>query len=510
MDTAKERQALFLELASRPEGVTAQQVYEEAKGRGDSVTIEAYHNLGRRLAHRGLLVSSGTEGRQTVFKVGAAVDGEWLDEEQLASIIDPEYPLIALTISREARRQLNSIPESVWEELRARLAGVNAQEVFANEIRAYADDLMLAYEQWDRHSNQSDPGISRLKAEIEASIVLLKQLAKYGLGLSNEAIRVPVSFRAGLDHFRQRPNEPCIMRRCCAMRSAAGFPTNRSLSMCAPMRTRQFAAAVDGSTRGGLLSIEGEDGDFTIGTSPSVAINTAVAQINRQVRLDGREHPAFLRLPEKPEDMQHQDNRYSIMAKLFFPDLSDSEYMHAVWNAMNLLESRAALKVMKRWYAIKNQLEVRPADVILMDGPVVPQDRESSHYAHPGTYGKIVRDLIEANREILQKSQADDQVVAGVVKNAQIRVFGPIINRFIATAVVQSGGQIETWPLAYMNNLSDQVILTRLLTAGREKTDPWYRTCFALRPFHAATDYAELIFAGRWGRSDRHLEAAGV
>lgn len=492
MDTAKERQALFLELASGPEGVTAQQVYEEAKGRGDSVTIEAYHNLGRRLAHRGLLVPCATEGRQTVFKIGATVDGEWLDEEQLASIIDPEYPLIALTISREARRQLNSIPEGVWEELRARLAGVNAQQLFADQIRAYADDLMSAFEQWDWHSSQTDPGRSRLKAEIEAGIILLKQVAKYGLGLSNEAIRVPVNFQAGLDLFRQRPNEPLYneeLLRDEISRRVSNEPL--VVDVRAEPDKNVLVAAVDGSTRGGLLTVEGEEGDFSVGTSPSVAINTAVGQVNRHVRLDGREHPAFLRLPEKPEDMQHHDNRYSIMAKLFFPDLSDSQYMHAVWNAMNLLESRAALRVMKRWYALKNQVEVRPADVILMDGPVTPQDRESSHYAHPGTYGKIVRDLIEANREILQKSQADDQVVAGVVKNAQIRVFGPVINRYIATAIVQSGGQVETWPLAYMNNLSDQVILTRLLTAGRETTDPWHRSCFVLRPFHAATDYAE-------------------
>lgn len=493
MDTSKERQALFLELASQGEGVTAQQVYEEALRRGDNVTIEAYHNLGRRLAHRGLLVPNGAAGRQTVFKVGATVDGEWLDEEQLAAIVDPEYPLIALTISREARRQLNSIPEGVWEELRARLAGVNAQELFVSEIRAYADDLANAFEQWDRHTSKSDSGLSQLKAEIDASIILLRQLTKYGLGLSNDAIRVPINFQAGLERFRQRPNEPLYDES--LLRDEIGRRISNEAFVidveADDPKDSVLIAAVDGSTRGGLLTIEGEEGDFSIGTSPSVAINTAVGQVNRHVRQDGREYPAFLRLPEKPEDMQQQDNRYSIMAKLFFPDLSDSQYMHAVWNAMNLLESRAALKVMKRWYALKNQVEVRPADVILMDGPVTPQDRETSHYAHPGTYGKIVRDLIEANCEILQKSQADDQVVAGVVKNAQIRVFGPVINRYIANTIVRSGGQIETWPLAYMNNLSDQLILTRLLTAGRATTDPWHRTCFVMRPFHAATNYAE-------------------
>jgi hypothetical protein len=112
--TARDRQELFLQMAAHGEGVTAQQVYEEASRRGDTVTLEAYHNLGRRLVHRGLLVNAGSLTRQTVFKVGAAVDGQWLDEEQLAAIIDPDYPLIALAVAREARRQLSAIPEAVW------------------------------------------------------------------------------------------------------------------------------------------------------------------------------------------------------------------------------------------------------------------------------------------------------------------------------------------------------------------------------------------------------------
>src|SRR5688572_27031163 len=93
--TPLQRQQLFLELAARPEGATAQQVYDEAKQRGDTVTVEAYHNVGRRLTHRGLLVAE-KEDRNTVFKVGAHVDTQWLDEEQLAAIVDPEYPLLAL------------------------------------------------------------------------------------------------------------------------------------------------------------------------------------------------------------------------------------------------------------------------------------------------------------------------------------------------------------------------------------------------------------------------------
>src|SRR5262249_33119495 len=252
------------------------------------------------------------------------------------------------------------------------------------------------------------------------------------------------------------------------------------------------AYTVDGSTRGGLLTLEGEDGDFALGHAPSISINTATAQINRRIKIGGREYPAFLRLPEKPEDMQQRDNRYMVMAKLFFPDLSESQYAHSVWNAMNLLESRVATKVMKRWYTSKESVEVRPADVILMDGTVTPNDRDSNHYAQSDAYGRIVRDLIEANCEIMQQSRDDKQVVAGVVKKSHLRVLGPVITLFIVRTIAQNPNpQIQTWPLRAMNALPDQAILTRLLTAGRKKDDPWYRTCYVVRPFHATTDFSE-------------------
>jgi hypothetical protein len=506
--TARDRQELFLQMAAHGEGVTAQQVYEEASRRGDTVTLEAYHNLGRRLVHRGLLVNAGSLTRQTVFKVGAAVDGQWLDEEQLAAIIDPDYPLIALAVAREARRQLSAIPEAVWIEVRTRLRSVNARQLFFDEIRSYANSLRDELREYAIQSEEGDPNLPHLRGQIEASILLLKQITKFGLGLSDEAIRVPASLASGLDQILHRPNVPFysdndlldeLGRRVADEMCIVNVPQERA-------DAQTLIAAVDGSTRGGLLTLEGEAGDFALGHAPSVSINTSVAQINRRVKVGGREYPAFLRLPEKPEDMQQRDNRYTVMAKLFFPELSDAQYMHSVWNAMNLLECRAALKTMRRWYTSKDSVEVRPADVILMDGPLTPQDRESSHYAQPDTYGRIVRDLIEASGEIMQKSRDDHQVVAGVVKYAELRVLGPIINRFIARTSAEEGNtQIQTWPLRAMNTLTDQALLTRILTAGRKKDDPWCRTCYVLRPFHAATDFADRYSRDRGRRPSEIL-----
>ena len=352
--------------------------------------------------------------------------------------------------------------------------------------------MIASYEEYRHREEAGDSELSTLRNEIDASILLLKQLVKFGLGLSEDAIRVPVSFSAGLAEFKrggmQLYNEPDLQQELAKRVSSepliADVPSAKA-------DENLLIAAVDGSTRGGLLTLEGEEGDFTVGHAPSVSINTAIAQTNRRVRMrDGREHPAFLRLPEKPEDMQQQANRYTIMARLFYPDLSESQYAHSIWNAMNLLETKAALRVMDRWETSRNGAEVRPADIVLMDGPVTPQDRETSHYVNQSTYGRIVRDLIGGSWNILLKSREDGQIVAGVVKHAQLRVFSPVINRFLVEIVArEEKTQLTAWPLNAMNSLPDQVLLTRLLTAGRKKEDPWCRTCLVLRPFHAVTDF---------------------
>jgi hypothetical protein len=178
------------------------------------------------------------------------------------------------------------------------------------------------------------------------------------------------------------------------------------------------------------------------------------------------------------------------MAKLFYADLSDAEYMHSLWNAMDTLEARATLRVLGRWYTSPANVEVRPADVVLRDGTVVPQDRDFNHYKDDTHYGEIVRDMISLNWEIVRKCQSDQQSVAGVVKNAQVRVFGPILNWYVTQlAAKRDASVVENWPFNVLNALPDQVLLTRLLTAQREKGDPWTRTCLVPRPFHATTNY---------------------
>jgi hypothetical protein len=163
-----------------------------------------------------------------------------------------------------------------------------------------------------------------------------------------------------------------------------------------------------------------------------------------------------------------------------------------VWNAMDVLESKATLRVMRRWYTGKTNVEIRAADVVLRDGTVTPQERDFTHYIQQDSYGRIARDLIEINWEVVKKCRDDDQTVVGVVKTANLRVVAPVINWFVCQLVASGKEtQIQSWPLQSMNMVTDQVLLSRLLTAGRKKDDPWSRTCVILRPFHATTKFAE-------------------
>lgn len=507
--TTRQREAIFLDMASAPDGVSVTEVYKRAKELGDGATEEAYYNLARRLAHRGLLVQ-GDSARPSRYKRGASVDEQWLDEEHLAAIVDPDYPLIALTIWKESRRHLFEIPDPVWIELRERLKAESARELFFEAIVSYCDAFfhqlrwLDELERLDPHS----PDLARERRDTEDKLRQLRMLTKFGLGLSQEAVQLFSSVRQGVQFAQASPSaslcNPIILREELASRIADEPFIVDDVEV--GRRRELLTAAVDGSSRGGILSFIGEGGDFYVGGTPTVSINTAVGEVNRLIRVGQRHFPAFLRLPEKPEDMQQRDNRYTVMAKLFYPDMSEAEYMHSVWNAMDLIEARTTLRIMGRWYTSRTAVEVPPADVVLRDGTVTPQDRDFAHYRAQTSYGRIVRDMIEVNWEIAKKCRDDGHTVAGVVKAAELSVFAPVLNWYASRLAARgSNSQIKAWPLLALNNIPDQALLTRLLTAGRKKGQMWTRTCLVLRPFHATTNFWD-----QYGRTslpwDRILE----
>jgi hypothetical protein len=500
--TTREREDLFVKLAARSEGATAPDVYQAAVQAGDKVTPEAYQNLARRLTHRGVLVAD-TTGKLIAYRVGQPVDGYWLDEEELAGMISDEYPILTLPIWRESQRQIRDIPEEWWAFLRTKLKQTSARELFENAIVSYAQDLQAALEllAHDEVNGATPRDLARMREDARNGLLLLQGLVRFGLGLSIEAVRIPNSVEDAVSTLVTKAAEiqadpskhpvgwdQLIIRDELKLRIADEAFVVEETKEAEPF----LIAAVDGSTRSGVMTFIGEETDFYVGHAPMISINTSIGQVNRHLRVEGGDIPVFLRLPEKPEDVQQRDNKYTVMAKLYYPDLSDAEYMHSLWNAMDVLEAKATLKVLSRWYTSPISAEVPPADVVLRDGTVVPQDRDFSHYRQADRYGEIVRDMISTNWEIVTRCKLNAQTVAGVVKSAQLRVLGPVLNWFVKElAARRESGPLEAWPLNAMNLLPDQILVSRLLCAYRSSDDPWTRTCMVLRPFHATSNYAK-------------------
>lgn len=491
--TTREREDLFCKLAGRPEGVTAPDAYKEAVAAGDKVTKEAYQNLGRRLVHRGVLVTDDSSS-PIIYRVGQPVDSYWLDEEELARIVDPDYPILALPIWKESQRQIRQVPEEWWAHIRMKLMSEHAPDLFQRAIESYGGDLHALIEHLAEAIREGalPNEVNRLRQEGRGLIGLLQGVVRFALGVSIEAVEFPESIEEALEEKKNNPtaevvriNSVLLKEELCTRIAPEPFVVQDN-----SCESGLMIAAVDGSSQSGVMSAIGEEDDFYVGHAPMISINTSVGQVNRRLVFNGQELPVFTRLPERPEDLQQRENKYTVMAKLFYADLSDAEYMHSLWNAMDTLEARATLRVLSRWYTSPAGVEVRPADVVLRDGTVVPQDRDFNHYKDDTHYGEIVRDMISLNWEIVKKCMSDQQSVAGVVKNAQVRVFGPILNWYVTQlAAKKDASVVENWPFNALNALPDQVLLTRLLTAQREKGDPWTRTCLVLRPFHATTNY---------------------
>jgi hypothetical protein len=490
--SSRQRRALFLQLAVAPDGVTVGEVFAKARQLGDRATEEAYHNIARRLVHRAVLVSRTKRGEPTRYVLGRESAEQWLQEDELADIIDPDYPLLAIAVWREAVQQINDIPEAIWTELRERLRTEDAPNLFVRALISYTQDFAAQVSDLAMHVERGGSEYLRMRKETDSTRQLLVRMAKRGLGLSDEAIHVPGSVDTAISEYeggrREYVNEPLLRSEVARRVEPVMFVTDAT----PPAGTKELlVGAVDGSTRGGLLSLAGQDGDFSVAHAPLVNINTAVGQINRALQARGRLLNLFVRLPERPEDMQRQENRHTVMAKLMHQDLTDAEYMHAVWNAMDLVEIRATLRLLKRWYPPEPTTEIPPADIVLRDGAATPQERDFSHYKQQDSYGQIVRDIMETSWEVALRCREDERSVAGTVKATQLWFYGPVLNWFACQLAAQGNSQIKDWPIETMNFADDQLLITRLLTAKRAKGDPWLRTCIVLRPFHAVTRFAE-------------------
>ena len=194
--------------------------------------------------------------------------------------------------------------------------------------------------------------------------------------------------------------------------------------------------------------------------------------------------------------LEDPHNRGMIIARPWFPDLTDSDYEHMKKAALDVVQFRVDERLMRgtaRAYGTSagrgdSGLLPRP-NVLIRDGTVTPQEREFQHYVDPTAYGDIVREGIALSYSVL-KVVADStrRVFGGAVKFTQLRSFSRILNWYIRRGSGHDGAKpIEpSWDIARASHVSDSVAMTRLIQAlptlsGRR----YYRSCIIVRPFPA-------------------------
>src|SRR5262249_44065868 len=160
---------------------------------------------------------------------------------------------------REAVQNVRDIPESVWIELRERLLGVEARGLFRDAIISYSDDLNAQLTQLADADESKRAELARARKEADQSLRLLVGLTKYGLGLSREAIRLPANIDRGLRLIADRVEPVRVDRERLEEELARRVEAGPVLSIVAKpagkLPRTTIIGAVDGSTRGGLLSV---------------------------------------------------------------------------------------------------------------------------------------------------------------------------------------------------------------------------------------------------------------
>ena len=486
----KERQKLFIDMSGKEGGVTAEDVYNKAVQSGDTASLEAYYNMGRRLTHKGILCAE-KKGRKTFYSQGMGAEGIWLTELEIRELVDPDLPLISLSTLELNSENIRNIRETTWVKIRDILSDINARILFINGIKSIADHVVIVAN--DRARKEDHRTTRDDERELEEHLGYLKTICKQGLGLSQDAVVCPsvdtVIKNVSKDSAYSLYNSEHLEDEICRRIEDVNFIQPIDPAIYESDDANMLVAAIDGSCRSGMTGYKEPLYDLSVGVAPDVSVQTSVALINKRLKVGKSTRPVFSRLPEKPEDMQQQENKFTVMNRYFHPELTDSEYLHAISCAMDLLEVRATERVMRRW-DFQSEYEVPPAEVVMRDGTLVPHDRNYSHYKQDNTYGRIARELIERSWSTASRAEMDGCLLVGLVKRPQVSPVTPIVNWYISQYAAKfKDPDLQGWPQSSLNKLTDQQLLTRILTAGDQDNSLWHRMAVIMRPFYATSSF---------------------
>ena len=502
--TTKDREAAvvrYVHLNGGQNGVTVREIWEGLRNElGDSVKLQAYHGVVRRLVGRAVLVELPvTAGEPRRYSVADA----WrVSLQDIDDGLRREYWDAGDDVTFDALRVLD--PVSYAEYL-------DGQLVFRDEgmqvLRLAVAGLL--------QENPVDLVLRMLQDQVDGFNSLVARLRTMGGQSSDAAGKVRTRFRELRALVHSHYGLSCLDFPTGSVEDAlGGKPVAPNWGVVEDaLRCRVFGESVlfwmhvgdDEDSVERPFVIGGSDGSshsMNVSGFPGAGIsdddaglvltfNNALAAFQLPDYLAAHFDYPYHSVPLNRAAFENPDNYAMVMARIWFPDLTDAGYEHLKQAALELVQCQVDERVVSGVANVlgdgallgrgRRMLLPRPV-VHLRDGLVTPQVRELMwhNYCDDGAAGEMYRRIMALWLSMLQSvAGSERQVLAGVVKSTQMRAFSELVNWYVARGSasrsipgMDDGKPIAPgWNRADFWHLSDHQVMTQVMAAAEIEVD---------------------------------------
>ncbi len=524
--TSKDREAAvvrYVHLNGGSLGVTVRDVWEALQAPeelGDRVTVQAYQGVVRRLVERGVLVDVPSQtGESSRFLVSE----NWrISLEDINDGLRLEYGLFSGALGIDPSRMLD--PDAYAEYLNGQLVfssegarvlrlavlGLLQEDPVMLVLRMLQDkvnDFNALVRRYRIDGNPSPDGLNSIKAAFSA----MRLLAHSYYGLS--CVDMPTgSVDDALSGKLVNPDwgivEGALRRRVFGESVLFWMKAGNTEE---DVERPFVIGGSDGSSHS--MNVSGFQGtNFSDNHAGLVlTFNNALAALQLPEGIAGRFEYPYHSVPLNRAALSDPENFAMVLARIWFPDLTDAGYEHLKQAALELVQCQVDQRVVLGIANIlgdgsvlgRGRRMVLPKPVVhFRDGPVTPQVRELMwhFYSDDSVSGEVYRKTLNLWWSMLQSvSGSERQVLAGVVKSTQMRAFAELVNWYVvrgsACSIIpgkEDGCAIASdWIHSGFSRLSDHQVMTQLMVAADLELDSGariksgdYLCSFAiLRPF---------------------------
>ena len=524
--SSKDREAAvvrYVHLNGGLHGVTVREIWEGLQAPeelGDRVTLQAYHGVVDRLVARAVLVAiTSPTGEPRRYSVADAwrVTLQDIDDglrREFAALddgveFDPSLALDPGSYAEYLDGQL-VFREEGMRVLRLAVIGLLQEDPVKLVLRMFqdkVDDFNGLVARLQSLGSQWPDGASRIEARFDQLRALIH--SHYGLS----CLHFPTgSLAAALGGKPVAPDWDVVEEglRCRVFGDFTLFWVHAGDDENSVERPFVIGGS-DGSSHS--MNVSGFPGAGVADDDAGLILtfNNSLAALQLLGDMANRFDNPYHSVPLNRAAFQDPKNFAMVMARIWFPDLTEAGYEHLKQAALELVQCQVDERVVSGVADVlgdvapsgRGRRMLLPTPVVhFRDGLVTPQVRELMwhNYCDDGVSGDVYRRIMALWWSMLRSvTGSERQVLAGVVKSTQMRAFAELVNWYVARGSANrsilgkdDGEPIDPrWNRAAFSRLSDHQVMTQLMAAaelevdsGRQMETGNYLCSFAImRPF---------------------------